>query len=65
MCLVHMRCVFLTDLIIIDDENLVRFTGKHVRVLVHMSNHTGALRLQGQHTSNLESFYASWSMLLI
>ena len=40
-----MRCVFLTDLIFIDDKNLARFEGKHVRVLVRMSNRTGALRM--------------------
>ena len=27
-----------------------------MRVLVHMSNHTGALRKRGYSTSNLESF---------
>ena len=30
-----------------------------------MSNHTGALRLQAQHTSNLNTFYTSWSVFLI
>ena len=37
-----------TDFTGIDDENLERFPRKHVRVLVHMSNHTSALRLQSQ-----------------
>ena len=45
-----------TDFTGIDDKNLERFPRKHVRVLVHMSNHTGALRLQSQHISNLKSF---------
>ena len=54
-----------TDFTGIDDENLERFPRKHVRVLVQMSNHTGALRLQSQHISNLKSFYTSWYMLLI
>ena len=30
-----------------------------------MSNHTGALRMQAQHTSNLNTFYTSWSVFLI
>ena len=30
-----------------------------------MSNHTGALRMQAQHTLNLNTFYTSWSVFLI
>ena len=30
-----------------------------------MYNHTGALRLQSQHTSNLNTFYTFWSVLWI
>ena len=30
-----------------------------------MSNHTGALRMQAQHTPNLNTFYTSWSVFLI
>ena len=63
--LLHSGRKLSTDFTGIDDQNLEKFSRKHVRVLVHMSNQTGALRLQGQHTSNLKSFYSSWSMLLI
>ena len=30
-----------------------------------MSNHTGALRMQAQHTPNLNTFYTFWSVFLI
>ena len=30
-----------------------------------MSNHTGALRRQAQHTLNLNTFYTPWSVFLI
>ena len=43
--LLHSSSKLLTDFIDIDHENLKRFPRKHVRVLVHMSNDTGALRL--------------------
>ena len=61
----HEMCVLNWHVIGVDDENLEGVPRKHVRVLVHMNNHTGALRLQSQHTSNWKSFYTSWYVLLI
>ena len=61
-----MRCVFLTDISLVSTMRIWRvFQENTYRVLVHMYNHTGSLRLQSQHTSNLKSFCTSWSMLLI
>ena len=58
--LLHSGRKLSTDFTGIDDKNLEKFPRKHVRVMVHMSNHTGALRLQSQHISNSKSFYTSW-----
>ena len=52
--LLHRSSKLITDFTGIDEENLERFPRKRCAHDGSPANHTGALRLQGQPTSNLE-----------